>query len=141
MTTSQSRIAGRRSENDSLSDRVPCDLYVVFRILRNYASYKETLTYTQLSDAYNAFDSTPRPKIPPRAWGPHLLELTRVLERSGLPTITGLVVSASTGMPSEFGFWGLPGAPASPNADAFRAYCSTMFAMRWPDDLPGLTRL
>lgn len=140
MTTK--RIMSRAAaDDDSPAARLACDLFVLFRVLRNFASYKETLTYTQLSDAYNAFDSTPRPKIPPRAWGPHLLELTRVLERSGLPTITGLVVSASTGMPSEFGFWGLPGAPASPNSDAFRAYCSTMFAMRWPDDLPGLTRL
>lgn len=134
-------VPRRGFDIDPPAARIPCDLWVLFRVLRNFASYKETLTYTQLSDAYNAFDSTPRPKIPPRAWGPHLLELSRVLENAGLPTITGIVVSAATGMPSEHGFWGLPGAPMAPNRDEFEAYCNIVFRCAWPKDLDGLTRL
>lgn len=109
------------------------NLEILYQILRQMATTRDTITYDQLSDAYLTRAGV---KVSRRAWGPSLLEVSNRLHYSlGLPPISSLVVSATDGMPSNDGYWGIPGAPPYKDYGLWRSVCEAIYTSKWPKTL------
>ena len=108
------------------------DLDEVYRILLRVIQTKDTITYTDLSQAYAVQRGG---SISPRGWGEHLYAVSRRCTLAKLPPISTVVVNASDNMPGD-GYWGIPGAPAYKDWNQWKAVLGTVYAAKWPAKLP-----
>jgi hypothetical protein len=108
------------------------DLTELYKILVRIAESKDTITYTDLSQAYKVVT---RDDVHLRQWGEPLGDVSANCTNAGLPPISTVVVSATDGLPGD-GYWGIAGAPPHKDYNRWKAVCHLVHNAKWPKVLP-----
>ena len=107
------------------------NMNVLYLILKLIAETRDTMTYDDLSIAYQVRTSD---RVSRRSWGASLGELSRRCTNAGLPPLSTLVITTD-GLPGD-GYWGIPGSPPRKDYVAWTKVRDAVWAAKWPKVTP-----